>query len=98
MSFCDAHLLSSHAFSTGRPDVLTVLSAGVQIATFLATFLPLWESRQVLITVVMSLVSCKRADPKVFLLFAHMEGPIASLCPVPFELRSPTLMPRPHIA
>lgn len=37
----------------------------VQIATFLATFLPLWESRAVLIAVLSALVTCKRADPKV---------------------------------
>ena len=59
----------------------------MQVATFLATFLPLWESREVLITVVMSLISCKRADPKVSLLLHTQQSWLYRFTlPIPLEL------------
>ena len=35
-----------------------------QIAAFLATFLPLWESRDVLIRILVQAISCNKATPE----------------------------------
>ncbi|EIE20547.1 urea active transporter-like protein [Coccomyxa subellipsoidea C-169] len=67
--------LPAKVFSQGYFTFWVILSIvwGL-IATFLATFLPLWESRAVLIAVLSALVSCKRADPKDMEEFGKFAG------------------------
>ena len=46
----------------------------VQIAAFLATFLPLWESREVLIRIFIQAVTCNRASPENMARFGSFMG------------------------
>ena len=51
------------------PNVLAV-----QIAAFLATFLPLWESREVLVRILVQAVTCNRASPEAMQKFGSFMG------------------------
>ena len=46
----------------------------VQIAAFLATFLPLWESREVLVRILVQALTCNRASPEAMAKFGSFMG------------------------
>lgn len=46
----------------------------MQIAAFLATFLPLWESREVLVRIFVQAVTCNRASPEAMAKFGSFMG------------------------
>lgn len=45
-----------------------------QIATVLATFLPLWESRTMLVTILVKAITCNKADPAEMHKFGSFMG------------------------
>jgi hypothetical protein len=46
----------------------------LQVATAIATVLPLWESRQALVNVLVASITCKKADPDAMEDFGKIMG------------------------
>ena len=51
-----------------------VIASVLQIAAFLATFLPLWESREVLIRITVQAITCNKASPESMAKFGSFMG------------------------
>ncbi len=50
------------------------MASVLQIAAFLATFLPLWESREVLIRITVQAITCNKASPESMAKFGSFMG------------------------
>ena len=53
---------------------LRSMASVLQIAAFLATFLPLWESREVLIRITVQAITCNKATPESMAKFGSFMG------------------------
>ena len=62
----------------------------MQIAAFLATFLPLWESKDVLIRILIQAISCNKASPETM----HKFGSFMNKPGVPRVRVGPLFLPR----